>query len=328
MNTRMTLAVNGRFDAKKERRDWWVNQIAAQGAAIGFVVWVIFLLVMTPSFGSIDNVMIVLRQAAIYSVVAIGITMVMILGELDISFGSAMSVGGVVGAIILVNGHGLALGLTGAVLVGAVFGAVNALLINVLRIPSVVATLATLGAGQGVAQLITQGSSVYGPGLESIAFLTRGYLAGIPVPVILAVVMYFLAWILLSRTRPGAHIYAIGDNEQAAYRAGINVRRIRTAVFIAAGSLAGVAGLLLATRLGRAAGDMGVDALFPVLTAVILGGVSIEGGRGRVFNTLIASVFLAAITNGLILLGVNSTVQMIIQGGVLVAAVSLDRLRR
>jgi ribose transport system permease protein len=305
-----------RVDRAKQRRAWWIEQLATQGSLVAFVLWILFLCVATTTFATPDNVMIVLRQAAIYSIVAIGITMVMLLGELDISFGSALAIGGCAGAAVLIAGHGLFLAVLAAVGVGLVFGMVNALLITYLRIPSVVATLATLGAGAGVALLATGGSTLYGPGLNDIAFLTQGYVAGIPVPVIIAVVMYLIAW------------FVLGDSATAAFRSGINVKRLRITVFVIAGGLAGFAGLLLASRLGRASADMGADALFPVLTAVILGGVSIEGGRGRILNTLIASVFLASITNGLILLGVDSTVQQIVQGGVLVLAVSLDRLRR
>lgn len=323
-----TTPTASRVDASRERRSWWINQIATQGAVVAFVLWVIFLVVATPAFATGDNIMVVLRQAAIYAIVAIGITMVMLLGQLDISFGSALSIGGVVGTMVLLGGHGLGLSLAAAVGVGALFGTINAVLITVLKIPSVVATLATLGAGEGVSQLITGGASLYGPELTEISFLTRGFVLGVPVPVIIALAGYAIAWVVLTRTRAGAHLYAAGDNPNAAFRAGINVNRIRWVVFVTASVLAAIAGLLMSVRLGRATADMGVDTLFPVLTAVILGGVSIEGGRGRILNTLIASVFLASITNGLILLGVNATVQMIIQGAVLAAAVSLDRLRR
>ncbi len=327
MTTTPSIALD-RVDNRKARRAWFIEQLATQGSLVAFVLWIVFLCVATTTFATPDNIMIVLRQAAIYSIVAIGITMVMLLGELDISFGSALAMGGCAGASVLIAGHGLLLAGLAALGAGIAFGLVNALLITYLRIPSVVATLATLGAGAGLALLLTGGATIYGEGLTEVAFLTQGYIAGVPVPVLIAVAMYLVAWFVLVRTPWGAHLYAAGDNAQAAFRSGINVRRIRIVVFVAAGGLAGFAGLMLASRLGRASADMGADALFPVLTAVILGGVSIEGGRGRVFNTLIASVFLASITNGLILLGVDSTVQQIVQGGVLILAVSLDRLRR
>lgn len=318
----------GRVDAAKARRSRIISILATHGSIIAFVLWVLFLCFATTTFASVDNIMIVLRQAAIFSIVAIGTTMVMLLGELDISFGSALAIGGISGAAVLVAGGGLLLAVAAAVAAGLMFGLVNAVLITVLRIPSVVATLATLGAGTGVALLFTRGTTIYGDGLTEVAFITQGFVAGVPVPVIIAIALYAVAWYVLKYTRWGAHLYATGDSAQAAFRAGIDVNRMRVTAFLAAGALAGFAGLLLASRVGRASADMGTDALFPVLTAVILGGVSIEGGRGRIINTFIACVFLASITNGLILLGVDSTVQQIVQGAVLVLAVSLDRLRR
>ena len=206
-------------------------------------------------------------------------------------------------------------------------GLVNGVLVNYVRIPSVVATLGMLGVVEGLALMYTGGSSIFGDNLDQLSFLSRDELLGIPIPVVIAFAMYAVAWVVTTRTRFGAHLYATGDNREAAYRSGIAVQRIRLVVFVVAGALAGFAGLMQVARIGRAQATMGADALFPVLTAVILGGVSLHGGRGRIVNTLIASVFLASITNGLILLGVATEVQRVVQGAVLILAVSLDRLR-
>jgi ribose transport system permease protein len=317
-----------RVSAPAVRTAWLREQLAAEGFLVVFILWAIYLAVFTENFATASNLTLIMRQASIYSIVAIGSTAVVLLGELDISFGSVMTLAGCVAASVVVAGHGFGVGLATAVGIGLVFGSVNAVLITVAKIPSVVTTLATLAAGAGVAQLYTQGTSIYGDNLDAIGYLAQGSILGIPTPAVIALVLYGVAWVILTKTRPGAHVYATGDNAQSAYRSGINTRRIRIAVFVVAGALAGAGGLLQAIRLGRASSDLGTDALFPVLTAVILGGVSIDGGRGRIFNTFLACLFLASITNGLILLGVDSTVQQIIQGGVLLLAVSLDRLRR
>jgi ribose transport system permease protein len=328
MDTTEALAGPRRAHQGRARRAWVREQLAAEGFLVVFLAWVLYLSVTTSVFATPDNLAVVLREASIYSIVGIGTTAVVLLAELDISFGSVISLAGCLGASSVVNGHGVLAGLAIAVSVGVAFGVVNGLLVTFARIPSVVTTLATLVAGAGLAQLYTHGTSIYGPNLDAIGYLTQGSIAGIPAPALLAFVLYVGAWVVLTKTRPGAHLYATGDNVQAAFRSGINVRRMRIYVFVAAGALAGLAGLLQASRLGRASSDMGTDALFPVLTAVILGGVSIDGGRGRIFNTLLACLFLASITNGLIILGVDSTVQQIVQGAVLLLAVSLDRLRR
>ena len=167
----------------------------------------------------------------------------------------------------------------------------------------------------------------HGPALDPIDWLAQGYVGPIPVPVVILFVGYSIGWFVLNRTRFGMHVYLTGDNREAAYRAGIAVDRVRMAVFIVAGALAGLGGIILVSRVSQAQATFGADALFPVLTAVILGGAGLQGGRGRIENTLIASIFLASLLNGIILLGVDAQYQRIVLGAILVAAVSLDRFR-
>jgi ribose transport system permease protein len=147
------------------------------------------------------------------------------------------------------------------------------------------------------------------------------------VPVVILLIGYAIAWLVLSGTRFGAHVYLTGDNREAAFRAGIRVDRLRLAVFVVAGALAGFGGVILVSRVSQATATLGAEFLFPVLTAVILGGAGLTGGRGRVENTLIAAVFLASLLNGLILLGVEAEYQRVFLGAILIAAVSLDRFR-
>jgi ribose/xylose/arabinose/galactoside ABC-type transport system permease subunit len=304
-----------------------VEFLAREGFIVIFAAWAVYLAFASEHFLTHDNLLLLVRQAAIFAIVGIGATMVTILGELDISFGATLAFAGCVAAAWVIGGTQPYLGIAIAIGIGAVIGLVNGLLVNVVRIPSVVATLGVMGAVEGLAQMYTGGSSIFGDELDRLQFLSRDEFLNIPIPVLIAVGLYVAAWWLTTRTRFGAHLFATGDNREAAYRAGIRVQRIRLIVFVTAGALAGFAGLMQVTRIGRAQSGIGADALFPVLTAVILGGASLHGGRGRIVNTFIASVFLASITNGLILLGVASEVQRLVQGAVLVAAVSLDRLR-
>lgn len=315
------------LDGKGSTRDRVIEFLAREGFIVIFAVWAIYLTVATNTFLTEGNIMILLRQAAIFSIIGIGTTLVAILGELDISFGATLALAGCVGAAWVVGGHHPVIGIVIAIAIGAVIGLVNGVLVNYVRIPSVVATLGVMGVVEGLAMMYTGGTSIFGDNLQRLSFLARDEVAGVPISVVIAFSMYIVAWFATTRTQFGAHLYATGDNREAAFRSGIKVQHIRLFVFILAGALAGFAGLMQAARIGRAQATMGVDALFPVLTAVILGGVSLHGGRGRIVNTLIASVFLASITNGLILLGVPSEVQRVVQGGVLIAAVSLDRLR-
>jgi len=304
-----------------------IDFLAEYGFVVFFVVWVAFLAITTNTFLTERNLLLLLRQASIYGIPAIGATFVILLGELDISFGSVIGLAGVAGAEVLVAGGGAELAIAAAVGVGLIVGAINGFLVTALRIPSVVATLGMLSLVLGVAIVYTGGGAIHGPALDPIDWLAQGYVGPIPVPVVILFVGYSIGWFILNRTRFGTHVYLTGDNREAAYRAGIAVDRVRVAVFIIAGALAGLGGLILVSRVSQAQATFGADALFPVLTAVILGGAGLQGGRGRIENTLIASIFLASLLNGIILLGVDAQYQRIVLGAILIAAVSLDRFR-
>jgi len=304
-----------------------IDFLAEYGFVVFFVIWVLFLATATDRFLTERNILLLLRQASIFAIPAIGATFVIFLGELDVSFGSTLGVSGVVAAEILLLGGGPLLAVLGAVLFGALVGIANGALVTVLRIPSVVATLGMLSIVLGIGIVWTGGRALTGPELDPLDPLAQGYVGAIPVPVILLFISYAIAWIVLDRTRFGRHVYLTGDNREASFRAGIATDRIRVAVFVIAGALAGLGGVVLVSRVSQASASLGTEALFPVLTAVILGGAGLQGGRGHIINTLIASVFLASLLNGLILLGVDAEYQRILLGGILIAAVSLDRFR-
>lgn len=313
--------------ARRADRARFVDFLAEYGFMVFFAVWVVFLALATDRFLTERNILLLLRQASIYAIPAIGATFVILLGELDISFGSVLGVAGVAAAETLIAGGGPVLAVLVAVGLGALVGLLNGALVTVLRIPSVVATLGMLSVVLGVGIVWTGGRAITGPELTPISWLAQGYVGAIPVPVIILFVGYALAWLVLNRTRFGRHVYLTGDNREAAFRAGIATDRIRVAVFVTAGALAGLGGLILVARVSQASASLGDASLFPVLTAVILGGAGLQGGRGHIINTLIASIFLASLLNGLILLGVDAEYQRILLGAILVAAVSLDRFR-
>jgi ribose/xylose/arabinose/galactoside ABC-type transport system permease subunit len=317
-----------RLDTGASRKALLLDFLAEYGFIVFFAIWAVYLSITTVQFLTPDNLLIVLRQASIFGIPAIGATFVMIVGEIDISFGSLLGLSGAVGASLIVQGASPIEGVIAAIAVGGIVGLINGLLVTVLRIPSVVATLGMLTVVLGVGLWYTHGQSYFGPQLEPIIYLAEGYVGFLPVPVIILFIAYGLAYLFLSRTVFGRWVYLVGDNQEAAYRTGIPVRWIKIAVFVLAGVLTGVGGMILVGRVAQGSASLGAEALFPVLTAVILGGVSLQGGRGNLWNTLIASVFLASIVNGLILIGADPSVQQIAQGGILIAALSLDRLRK
>ena len=304
-----------------------IDYLAEYGFVVFFAIWVIFLALTTDTFLTTTNLVLLLRQASIYGIPAIGATFVILIGELDISFGSVIGLAGVAGAQVLLLGGDSTTAILAAVAVGLIVGAINGLLVTVVRIPSVVATLGMLSIVLGIGVVYTAGASLHGPELDAIDWLAGGYIGPIPIPVIILFVGYAMGWVVLNRTPFGTRVFLTGDNAEAAYRAGIPIDRIRVAVFVVAGALAGLGGIILVSRVSQAQASFGADALFPVLTAVILGGAGLQGGRGRIENTLIASIFLASLLNGIILLGVDAEYQQIVLGAILIAAVSLDRFR-
>lgn len=324
----MTGTAGAAVQVHQTSRTRLLEFLAEYGFIVFFAIWVVFLALMTPLFLTPNNLILLLRQAAIFGIPAIGATFVMILGELDISFGSVIGLAGAVGAGAIVAGVDPLVGILVAIVIGLIVGLINGFLVTVVEIPSVVATLGMLGIVLGVGLLYTEGRSIFGPALDPILPLAQGWVGPIPVPVIILFVSYAIGWFVLTQTRFGMHVYLTGDNREAAFRSGIAVNRVRVAVFAIGGATAGFGGMMLVARVSQAQASLGDEALFPVLTAVILGGVGLQGGRGRIENTLIAAIFLAAIVNGLILLGVPTDTQRIVQGAILIAAVSLDRLRR
>jgi ribose transport system permease protein len=312
-----------------ELRHRILDILGEQGFIVIFILWAIFLTFSTDSFATPNNIFTVLRQATIVGILAIGEHLIVLLGTMDVSLASILTLTGVAMAAALVN-FGLppvAAALL-ALAIGAVAGLINGLIITRLRINPIITTLGMMSILEGLAFIYTQGKTIFGDSIDAIEFLSRGRVFDVvPVPVIVLFALYALAYFLLRRTVFGAQIFAVGNNEKATWLAGINTDNVKLAAFVLAGVLAGVGGIMQVARQGTATGGMGADFLFPVLTAVVLGGASLSGGRGKILNTLIAAIFLTTITNGMILLGVSIYAQRIISGAILVTALSLDRLR-
>lgn len=303
--------------------------VSGNALLVVLVVWVVFLAFATDGFATRTNILLVLRQSSTIGIVAIGATLVILLGEIDLSLGAIVSVTGVVLAqLVLVAGLPAGLAAVAAIALGALLGLVNGLLVTLLRINSFMATLGSMTVLGGLAFLLTGGKTLFGSALAGLVFVANGYVAAIPFPVILLFVFYLLAWLLLERTTYGARVFAVGNSSRSSFLAGIRVDLVKVGTFALAGTLAGFGGLMQVSRLNAASGGLGTDLLFPVITAVVLGGISLTGGRGRVQDVLVASIFLATITNGLILLGVSGYTQQVVSGAILIAALALDRWRR
>jgi len=303
--------------------------LGEQGFIVIFIIWAVFLSFSTDSFATSKNIFTVLRQATIIGILAIGEHLIVLLGTMDVSLASILTLTGVSMAAGMVHfGLPPVVAALIALGIGALAGLVNGMIVTRLKINPIITTLGMMSILEGLAFIYTQGKTIFGDSIDAIKFLSQGRLfEAIPVPVIILFILYGCGFFLLRRTVLGAHIFAVGSNEKASWLAGINTDNVKRAAFLLAGTLAGIGGIMQVARQGTATGGMGSDFLFPVLTAVVLGGASLSGGRGKIFNTLIAAIFLTTITNGMILLGISIYAQRIISGVILVTALSLDRLR-
>lgn len=301
----------------------WALPLALLGLVISFGF-------ASDSFLTQRNLVNILQQTAVTAIAAAGATIVFISGGIDISQGAVMAMAGVVTVLLIVDGGMADIGaIVLAVACGLGFGLGNGILAERVRIPAFIATLGTALVIRGMAFTITGGVST-GLGQangELLRWLGRGFIGPVPVPVTITLLLYLAIAVVMRRTAWGMHTYAVGSNERAARMSGIRVQRHRVGVYAVAGALSGLAGVVASGRLASAAPNALTGAEFDIITAVVLGGVSIYGGRGNVLRTLLAAIFLTTLTNGLILLNVPTFYQQIAVGVVLLVALALDRLR-
>ncbi len=288
------------------------------------------------NFLTVDNGMNVLRQISINLCLSIGMTLVILSGGIDLSVGSVLALAGAVSAGLLKNGialpmFGVSLQFTtfGAVLagllVGLTLGWFNGFVITRFSLPPFVATLGTLSIARGLTQLWTRGFPITGLGPQ-FGFIGTGHLLGLPMPVWISGALVAVFTLVTRRTRFGRYLYAVGGNERAAQLTGLNLRRIRVWVYALGGGLAGVAGLILTARLDSATPSAGMGYELDSIAAVVIGGTSLNGGRGSVPGTVLGCLIIGILNNGLVLLEVSPFWQQVIKGLVILLAVALDRV--
>jgi len=287
----------------------------------------ILLALLSPYFLTSTNLLNIGRGIAIVGIVAVGETIVIISGGFDLSVGSTMAAAGMAAGYLLTQGAPLPLAFAVALAIGVLVGLANGTIISYARINPLIATLATLAVVRGLSYVISGGRELV---ISNESFLQFGVgtLLGIPYIVILLVATFAaFAW-LMPRTLFGRYAYAIGSSAKAAQRAGVPVARWRIAYYVTIGALAALAGLVFVARTGNAQPSAALGIELDVITAVILGGTSLSGGRGRLLGTFIGLVLLGVVNNGLILTGVPAFWQQVVKGGILLIAVLYDELRR
>ncbi|WP_027571947.1 ribose ABC transporter permease [Bradyrhizobium sp. WSM1743] len=280
-----------------------------------------------------QNLGIVLQQAAVNTVLAAGMTFVILTGGIDLSVGSILAASAMAGLTLSKLPELGMLWLPAALLTGLGFGVVNGALIALLRLPPFIVTLGSLTAVRGLARLLGADTTVFNPSIP-YAFIGNGSLtlvpgvASIPWLSVIALLVILVSWLVLRRTVLGVHIYAVGGNESAARLAGIKVWAVLIFVYGVSGLFAGLGGAMQAARLYAANGlQLGQSYELDAITAVILGGTSFVGGIGSIWGTLVGALIIAVLSNGLILIGVSDIWQYVIKGLVIIGAVALDRYR-
>ena len=278
-------------------------------------------------FVTVKNLFNVLRQISTNLLLACGMTMVIILGGIDLSVGSVIALSGVLAAGGVVRYNlpivpAMILGL----LVGIVFGLFNGFVISKTTIPPFIVTLATMNIARGLAGVYTGGSPVRVVTKEW-QWIGAGYAFGVPVPVIIMIIIFIVSLLIINRTKMGRYIYAVGGNNLAATYSGINVSTVKFFVYTYSGIMAGLAGIILASRMYSGQPTAGEGAEMDAIAAVVVGGTSMSGGSGKLGGTLIGALIIGILNNGLNLMNVNSFWQTVVKGVVILLAVMLDFFR-
>lgn len=300
---------------------------AENAAPIGLVALVIVFSILSPAFLTIGNIRAMLVAAAILVILAVAQSFVITTGGIDLSISATMTLGAVGFGLAWQAGLGFWLSALLAIVSAGIIGLVNGLLIAKGKVTDFIATLGTLSVATGLALIVTSGKPISITSIELLQ-LTTGSVWIIGSPFIIAIIVGAVAWFVMFRTRFGLHVQAVGGNEESAVANGINAARVRMAVYMIAAVLAGLASLLLVARIGAAEPAINTGYLLNSIAAVVLGGVSLTGGRAKIIGPILGALLLTALTNGLTLLGVSQFYQPLAVGLVVVLAALLTRFQK
>lgn len=313
------------------------HQWLAKGQSlIALVLMVVAMTLMSDSFLTADNGWNILRQISVNLCLSIGMTLIILSGGIDLSVGAILALAGAVAAGVLKNGIALPVfdvllqfTVFGAVLagvsVGLLMGCFNGIAVTRFKLPPFVATLGMFSIARGLTMLWTGGFPITGLG-EGFGYIGTGILLGAPMPVWISALLVGVFVLVTRKTRFGRYIYAVGGNERASLLTGLRVNRIKLWVYTLGGGLAGVAGLLVTSRLDSAQPNAGLGYELDSIAAVVIGGTSLSGGRGTVLGTVLGCMIIGVLNNGLFLLNVSPFWQQIVKGFVILAAVALDKM--
>jgi len=298
----------------------------APGAFYLLAFMAIALTIWTPNFFSLNNLTNVALQVSVLSIVALGMTIVILTEGIELSLGPVLGLCGVSAGQLVLAGYPLIIAILVSMCIGALFGVLNGALIAIVGLPPFIVTLGSFGIAQSFAIVLTGGDSVVGLP-EYFRWFNDGLFLSLPIPILTIIIIFFITWILLYRTKFGRYIFAIGGNRLALKLAGANVNLYHIGAYIFAGLLTAVAAFIMTARNNSAHPTIGVGLEFDAIAAVILGGTRFERGVGGIAGTIVGALAIGVLRNGLNLIGVGTEWQVAIIGVVILTAVGIDSLR-
>lgn len=293
---------------------------------IGLILLIVVINIMNSAFLDLSNLLNLLRQVSINGLIAFGMTFVILTGGIDLSVGSILALSSAFTAILITSGLDPIVALIVGVLGGFLLGVFNGVLVTFGSMAPFIATLATMTIFRGLTLVVTDGNPITNLG-DSYMFqlFGKGYFFGIPVPAVTMIIVFIILAIILQKTTFGRHTYAIGGNEVASKISGIKVNRVKILIYGISGLMSALAGAILTSRLNSAQPTAGTSYELDAIAAVVLGGTSLTGGKGRIVGTFIGVLIIGVLNNGLNLLGVSSFYQQVVKGIVILIAVLIDR---
>lgn len=295
---------------------------------VGLLVLITIVTILSPSFLSTKNIFNILRQTSVNGIIAAGMTFVILTGGIDLSVGSILAISGAVCASLLASGQNIIIAVLAALIIGAMVGFLNGFIITKGKLQPFIATLATMTILRGLTLVYTDGKPItLGSGDLAIKFgqIGGGKIFGIPTPALIMILVFAICAFVLKNTQMGRYTYALGSNEEATKLSWLNTDKIKIAVYTISGILASVAGIIITSRLFSAQPTAGDGYELDAIAAVVLGGTSLTGGKGKITGTIIGALIIGVLSNALNILDVSSYYQMMVKGAVILVAVLLDR---
>lgn len=302
--------------------------ISKMGPLLALIILVVLVTALSPDFIEPTNILNLLRQVSVNALIAFGMTFVILTGGIDLSVGSILALTGAITASLIMSGLPGWLAVFLGVALGAIFGCFNGVLVAYGKAAAFIATLATMTIFRGATYVFTNGNPITGAKINNsffFQFIGRGYLVGIPFPIIIMAIAFAVWYVVLHKTAFGRKTYALGGNERAAFVAGVNTHKTTLLIYTISGAMAALAGMILTSRLSSAQPDAGTSYEMDAIASIVIGGTSLAGGKGRMTGTLIGALIIGVLNNGMNLLGISSFYQQIVKGVMILIAVLIDR---